>query len=334
MALNVCVLGCGELGSKHAAAWQARPDARVVAVYNRSPERRAAVAGKTGATPYDSYEKAVLHEGVDVVSVCVPNCLHAEMACFAMKHGRHVLCEKPIALTLDQADRMIETASDNGVTLSVALKRRGIARFLKYRQMVETGAFGGPIFMRFNDVRDVRPKLAMHQPEVNGGPVIDMGCHLFDVMRFITGCEPVDVFARGHIFGRGTQRLACLGENLAIDAANIDVGVEGGHLLSMLLCWGMPEGYPEGPEELIVGPQVTGRHIDSECRFELQYPDRLESFTDSDDETATAAPIEAMAEAITKRREAPLGTGEDGRIALRVSLAALESIRTGKLVRL
>lgn len=334
MSLEVAILGCGDLGSKHATAWQACADARVVAVYNRSEERRAAVAEMTGATPYDSFEAAVLHEGVDIVSVCVPNCLHAEMTCFAAQHGRHVLCEKPVALTLEQADRMIETAECNGVILSVAFKRRGIARFVKYREMVAAGEFGGPIFMRFNDVREVRPKLAMHQPEVNGGPIIDMACHLFDVMRFITGCDPVDVFARGHVFGRGTQRLACLGDNLAIDAANIDVGYEGGHHLSMLLCWGMPEGYPEGPEELVVGPHVTARHIESKCRFELQYADRLEQLADSDDEAAIAAPVSAMADAILGHRDGPLATGLDGRTALCVSLAALESIRTGALVRL
>jgi predicted dehydrogenase len=332
MSLNVCILGCGELGLQHVAAWQACRDASVVAVYNRSEERRARAAEMAGAVPYDSYEAAVLHEGVDIVSVCVPNCLHAELTCFAARHGRHVLCEKPIALTLPQADEMIDTARENGVTLAVAFKRRGITRCMRAREMVTSGAFGGPVFMRFNDVREVRPKLAMHQPNVNGGPVIDMACHLFDAMRFITGREPVEVLARGHVFGRGKPRLACLGEDLAIDAANIDVGFEAGNHLSMLLCWGMPEGYPETSEELIAGPEVTLRHTQRERRFEVQCADQLEQCDDSGDDCE--ATVNTLADAVLGRRESPLATGEDGREALRVSLAALESIRSGELVRL
>ena len=69
------------------------------------------------------------------------------------------------------------------------------ARYLKYREMIREGAFGGPVFVRVNDVREVRPKVAMHQPQVNGGPVIDLDCHLLDIMRFITGREAAGVYS-------------------------------------------------------------------------------------------------------------------------------------------
>lgn len=224
---------------------------------------------------------------------------------------------------------MIETAERNGVLLSTSFQYRGFARCVKFQRMIREVAFGSPIFVRFTDIREVRPKLAMHRKSMNGGPVIDMAGHFFDMMRFLTACEPVSVFARGHVFGKGKPRLAEV-EDFAIDAADIQVTMQDGHVLNVLVNWGMPEGFGGLTEELIVGPAMSAQTVGKEVR--IKSGAEAETWDASEgNPPGSSVRINDMAEAILHDRQ-PEVTGEDGRIALRMSLAALESIETGDVV--
>ncbi len=331
MGLKVCIVGCGDMGRNHANCWKLREDAEIVAVCDLIEDRRLRTAEETGATPYPDYRDAIMHEGVNAVSVCVPVCFHSAVSVFAAVSKRHILCEKPIALTLDQADAMIEAARTNNVLLSTSFQYRGFARMVRIRQLIRDGAFGGPIFARFTDIREVRPKLAMHRKSENGGPVIDMAGHYFDLMRWLTGCEPVSVYARGHIFGRGKERLASV-EDFAIDAADITVEMTGGHVLNALVNWGMPEGFGGISEELIVGPECSIRTQTGQT--EVRLVGRQETW-DANEGNPPGSSVRTndFAESIIRGRQ-PEVTGQDGRIALQVSLAALRSIETGEVVRL
>jgi predicted dehydrogenase len=332
MKLNVAIIGCGDMGRNHATQWQAVEDAQIAAVSDPLDERRDKMVEDTGAAGYPEWKDAILHEGVNVVSVCTPVCCHSEIGVFAAEHGRHVLCEKPIALTLDQADEMIRAAKENNVLLSTSLQYRGFARNARYRRLIREGAFGGPIFVRYMDIREVRPKIAMHRKSMNGGPIIDMAGHYFDTMRYLTGEEPVSISAQGHVFGRGKERLASV-DDFAVDAAEILVKMTGGHVLSAFINWGMPEGFKGfGGEEYIVGPVMSARlQGDEVC---LRYPDREETFSAKEgNPPGSSVRINDLAAAIREGRQ-PEVTGEDGRIALSVSLAALESIETGEVVKL
>lgn len=331
MQFKVCIIGCGDMGKNHAKAWNAREDAQVVSVADPLEDRRTALAESAGATAYASNDDAILHEGVNVVSVCTPVCFHSEISCFAAKHGRHVLCEKPLALTLEQADEAIACAKENGVCLSTSLQYRGNPRYVKIREMFEQGAFGGPIFARFADVREVRPKVAMHRKSMNGGPIVDMAGHYFDLMRYFTGEEPVRVYAQGNLYGKGKQRLAGI-DDLEIDAAAIEVTMSGGHVLSVFVNWGMPEGYGGYGDEIVMGPVMSVRPVDG--KIEALYADkRKETIELEPGSPGPTVRINSLIAAI--RGEGPIEvSGEDGRVALSVSLAALESIRTGKPIEL
>lgn len=329
--LNVCIIGCGDMGRTHAAGWKLREDAEIVAVSDPLEDRRTQMAENTGATPYPTYQDAILHEGVNVVSVCVPVCFHSEVSCFAMRNRRHVLCEKPLALTMEQADEMVRTAKETGMLLSTSFQYRGYARNVRYRKLFQEGAFGGPIFVRYSDVREVRPKLAMHRRSMNGGPVIDMAGHYFDFIRFITGEEPVSVFARGHVFGKGTARLASV-EDFAIDAADVQVTMTGGHVLNVFVNWGMPEGYSGFGEEVVIGPKLSARATSDGIEV-LSHNWKETWDTKIGNPPGSSVRINDLAEAIIEGRQ-PEVTGDDGRAALKISLAALESIETGNVIKL
>lgn len=331
MELKVGIIGCGDMGRNHANVWKAREDARIVAVCDILEDRRDKMAGDTGAVAYDNYKEALLHEGLSAISICTPVCFHSEIGCFAAEHGIHVLSEKPMALTLEQADAMIAAAKANGVQLSTSFQYRGMPKYAKWRELFQAGAFGGPVVARFADVREVRPKIAMHKKSMNGGPIIDMAGHYFDLMRFVTGEEPIAVYGRGHVYGRGKQRLAEV-DDFAIDAATIEVSMTGGHILSVFVNWGMPEGYAGYGDEIIMGPAMSARPVDG--KLELLWADKKkEEIELTGGLPGSTVRINGLVDAI--RGVAPLEvSGVDGRIALSVSIAALESIETGAVVKL
>jgi predicted dehydrogenase len=182
------------------------------------------------------------------------------------------------------------------------------------------------------DVREVRPKRAMHQRSLNNGPVLDMAPHFFDLARHFTGQEATQVFAAGHVFARGKGRVRDIPDGeLAVDAAEIQVRYGGGHVLSLLLAWGMPEAFPGIHGSQIVGPD--GAAYSSKGGFEIVVNGEKETVPGGVTGGGPEPRVNNLAEAIQGR--APLEvTGEDGREALRVSLAAFQSIETGRVIPL
>ncbi len=324
--LKVCVIGCGDMGSQHAKAWNARDDSEVVAVFDPIEERANALSKEIGAQAYGTYQEAIENDQVAAVSVATPTCFHAEIAVFAASRGRHVLCEKPLAARLEDAEAMIRTAQKNNVLLGTSLQVRDFGHHRRLKEVVDSGRFGAPLFVRFVDLRDVRPKPAMHRRSMNNGPVLDMACHYFDFMRYLARSEPASVFATGHVFGKGKAKLAGI-DDLAIDAADIQVRYENGHVLSAYINWGMPEGCENITTELYASPVSVAHTYDGKLKIaaggaeetvEMEFKgpvDRIDNF-------ARAVQGQALLEI----------KGEDGLVALKVSLAAFESIETGRAV--
>ena len=327
---KVAIIGCGDMGGRHATAWQLREDAEIVAVFDIDQERCQALAAKTGALASTTLAEAIETSQADVVSVCTPVCFHAEISCYALKKGCHVLCEKPIALTAAQADQMVDTAASYQRKLGVSYQYRGFSKYLKYREIFQSGRFGGPIFSRFVDVREVRPKTAMHRQSANGGPLIDMAGHFFDGMSFITGKLPRRVYARGHLYGKGKPRLTGISD-LALDAAEITVDYEGGHVLSAFVNWGMPEGFKTVSREAITGPAGMVRLAGDQ--LEADFLDGRETFPLSENPVGPAVRIADLIHAI-QHDTTPEVSGVVGRRALHVCLATLESVKTGRPVEL
>lgn len=327
---GIAIIGCGMMGRNHATQWSKRKDAKVVAVYDVDRERADGLAEEYGAVVWGSCEEAINAQGVGIVSICTPVCFHPEIAIRAAKAGRHILCEKPIALTLKDADAMIGAARKAGVFFSVSYQYRGQSKNCLYKEMVKDGRIAGPLFARYVDCREVRPKLAMHEAKMNGGPVIDMAGHFFDLMRFITGAEPISVYASGHVLGKGKPRLEPVGEH-SVDAAEIQVRYLGGHVLSVFVHWGLPERTKTFGHEYLSTAECVIKYETGQVTVEqgsqaIVY--RLEP-----DPEGSSATIDWLIKAISGD-PSRMVSGEDGRRALSVSLGALESIRTGRRVAL
>ena len=340
--LGVAIIGCGDMGTKHAVAWNSRSDAKIVAVCDRNADRAKALSTLYDARRYDRWEDAIEQDDVNVVSVCVPACDHRDVSVAAACAARHILCEKAMALTLEQADEMIAAAESNKVQLSICHQYRSLSRFRIMKRLIDEGRLGTPLFIRFAEMREVRPKLAMHRRSLNGGPFHDVTGHLFDLTRYLTGCEAESVTAVGNVFGQGKERLRTV-TDFGIDTAEVQVRFHAGHCLSIGLNWGLPENTPGHCHELVHGPMGM---IYSE---DAAQPDRflgdvsetvrivikdasgtMQLDCDRDSDGPHACIVE-LVEAIEKGTPSQF-SGHEGRAALRLILASLKAVETGKIV--
>jgi predicted dehydrogenase len=330
---KVCVAGCGALGTIHAKTWAKREDAKVVAVADLNIDSARKLAKELECEAYSNFKDAVMHDGVNVVSVCTPTAFHPEISCFAMENGKDVLCEKPIALSIEEAKRMMECSEKTGKKLGISFQKRDAAFSKKCRELYQNGVFGKAIHLVCSGCAEVRPKKAMHSVKLNGGPVIDLLCHHTDILAFITGETPQSVFAAGDIFAADKNWIPDP-ENLAVDAATVTVKYSGGSVLSYYINWGLPSGLKAGPEgrcEIFYGSNAYA--VNSDGNLKIVHADREETFNLAPVEFAPPGRIDELVEAINNNKPMSAGAPE-GLMALKVSLAALESIKTGEAVKI
>lgn len=333
--LGICVVGAGAMGAQHAEGWRAVEEARLIAVADVDAERAQRFVEEYGfASWFTDYREAIALDEVDVVSVCTPAFYHPEVTLFAAQHGKHILCEKPIALTLKGADQMIEAARSHGVKLSVGFQLRRSRRTEELRKRIQGGELGRPVMFRRNisaPIRTTVGKPAMHDMRRgNGGPVVDICCHFFDLLRVILNAEPARVTAHGFVFAEGRKELRGI-EEVAPDTAAILIEYNSGDLGVITITWGLPPGVQGGNMEDILGPEGAIVLTSNEIRVIKEGGETQRIISPQENEKAQE--IRDFARAILEDIE-PEVTGEDGRIALRVSLAALESMRSGGPVSL
>jgi predicted dehydrogenase len=169
----------------------------VVAIASRERERADAAASKLGvARSHGSYEDLLADPDVDAVYIPLPNHLHAEWTIAAARAGKHVLCEKPLAMTAADAERMIEVCEAEGVLLMEAFMYRLHPTWVAVRELVASGRIGElraiqSWFSYFND----DPTNIRNIVEAGGGALFDIGCYSVNLSRMLFGAEPVRVQA-------------------------------------------------------------------------------------------------------------------------------------------
>ena len=342
MKLNIAIIGCGDTGNKHASAWKTYNDINIVAVCDKNIQRANLLAKKYGANVYTSWQNAVAQKNVDIVSVCLPICFHRDVTVTSATLGKHILCEKAMALSLEEANDMIRASKKYNVRLLVCHQYRGISRFKVMKGLIKKGLLGYPLNMRFTEMREVRPKLEMHELHKNGGPLHDFTGHLFDLARYLTDSEAINIVANGTINGKNKKRLKTISK-FGIDTAELLARFDGGHSLSIGLSWGLPENTPGHSQELIYGPNGMIYSYDPENtnRFIGDLSDSVQvimkdshgiSYFDCDkDNDGPHVCISELIDAIKEDKPSQFD-GNQGREALNLIIASLRAIKTGELV--
>jgi predicted dehydrogenase len=168
----------------------------LVGIASRSPEKASAAAGRWGCRAYASYEELLAEPSIEAVYIPLPNHLHAEWTVRALEAGKHVLCEKPLALSVGEVDLIAEAAARSGRQVLEAFMYRHAARWRRAVDLVAAGAIGEPRVVRVGFAFSVPTDLTNIRfvREAGGGIVWDMGCYATSMARGMLGREPTEVF--------------------------------------------------------------------------------------------------------------------------------------------
>ncbi len=207
--VNVGLVGSGFVGDLHHAAFKGWVrEAEVTAV--ASPHNAAAFAQAHGIpTAYRDYREMLKDKSIAVIDIGIPNDLHCEVTVAAAKAGKHVIIEKPLCVTLEQADEMIEACQKAGVLLMYAEELLFAPKYVRVKTLIEEGAIGEPFLAKQSEEHP-----GPHMPwfwDVNrsgGGVLLDMGCHSIEYTRWILGkpkVKSVTAFMGTYIHQNRTQ---------------------------------------------------------------------------------------------------------------------------------
>jgi len=185
LPLKFAVIGCGAIGARHLAVLAAEPSARLVAICDTDLARCKHFSQMYGNVPYfTSHEELLRHSDAAVCNVCTPHALHAPMAIAAARAGKHVLVEKPMALSSRDAERMIAAAQGHHVRLMVVKQNRYNAAVLAATAAIREGALG-PILMVQTTVLWHRPERYYSQSPWRGRADLDGGALWTQVSHFV-----------------------------------------------------------------------------------------------------------------------------------------------------
>jgi predicted dehydrogenase len=202
--IGVGVIGCGFVGrGAHVPALSAIEEARLVAVADADASRLGKVVQKYQVkSSYPDYKDLVRDSAVDAVVVAVPTPLHVKASMAAIEAGKHVLCEMPLAPTLEEADAMIEAAERKGVYLMPGLNFRFTPNYVKAKAMIGAGEIGNPtavLYREFIPARDLASQWPLGswvwKVEESGGPLFTLSVWSIDLVRWLLGTEITEVHA-------------------------------------------------------------------------------------------------------------------------------------------
>ncbi|WP_026962608.1 Gfo/Idh/MocA family protein [Alicyclobacillus herbarius] len=302
------------------------PNVSIQALADANHERGREAQARYGGELYTDYQKLLQREDIDAVVVCSENALHAEMVVAAAEAGKHVLCEKPIAITLEDAHRMIDACRRHEVTLQIAFPVRFNTPIRQLKDTVDAGRLGRIVAIRGTN-HGQNPGGWFVNPELSGGgAVMDHTVHVIDIMRWLLQSEVREVYAEV-----GTRFSDLATDDCGILLLEFDNGVIASHDPS----WSRPKTYPTWGDvtlEVIGTRGVTtvdafAQHLQVYRNGHGGYQHAF--FGDSMDAALIADFVDCVANGC-----APSISGEDGLRALEVALAAYESAQTGRPVRL
>ena len=311
--LGVAVIGTGFWGRNHARVFKELEETELLAVCDINAERAKNVAKQFGVRAYTSMGKLLKNKDIEAVSICVWSLNLAKETLKALKAGKHVLVEKPMATNVKQAEKLLETAEEEGLHLSVGFLMRFIPGIQHMKNAIEDKTIGNLVC--------ATAKRVSEWPERIGdvGVVKDTAIHDIDITRYLFGEEPIAVYAK-----TGSMKYKKFE-----DYAQIMLTFEGGKSAFIESNWLTPYKtrtlVVTGSKAIMKLDYITQELTIEDAkktiqpRYPWQEPLKLE--------------LQHFANCILKK-EKPLITGTDGLKALQIAEAALKSSATGRAVKL
>jgi UDP-N-acetyl-2-amino-2-deoxyglucuronate dehydrogenase len=334
------IVGCGVISSTHGKAITAAPDAELIATCDIIPERAEKCAETYGAAAwYTDYNEMMKRDDIDVVSICTPSGLHLEVAEAAAKAGKHVFSEKPIEITKERIDRMIQVCKDSGVKLGCVFQMRTFANNKLARQIIGEGKLGKMVlcdaYMKYYRSPEYYKSADWRGTwELDGGgALMNQGVHGIDLLLFMANSDVESVVAQADHLVRDI-----VVEDTAVAILQFKNGafgvIEGTTSVNPARKARFELHGNDGSIVLEEGKIITWKVPDVE---QPEAPGETSGSGHDDPKAITATGhvflVQDMCEAILNDRD-PYITGESARKAVDLILAIYESAKTGKRVYL
>ena len=200
--IGVCVIGAGRAGMIHAVNFAGNvPGARLLAIVDPVEDAARTACGELGISlSYRGYEQALENKAIDAYIIAVPTIFHKDIAVAAALAGKHILCEKPMAMTVAECDDMIAASEKGGGVLQIGFMRRFDQSYARAKEILDSGAVGDVVMVRSNTRGPSVPQPWMYDIRKSNGPLAEVNSHDIDTLRWFTGSEFSSVYAVGGNF--------------------------------------------------------------------------------------------------------------------------------------
>lgn len=340
--IKIGIIGCGKITEvRHAPEYFDNPNCEITALFDVAPEKAEAISRLYGGKVYDSVE-ALLASDVDAVSVCVANRFHAEISIQALKAGKHVLCEKPMATTPEDCEAMVAAAKESGKYLMIGQNQRLAKAHVKAKELLDSGEMG--------EVLAFETHFAHPGPEgwtgsanswffdkrmAQFGAMADLGVHKTDLLYYLTGKKVVKTSATiTTVDKRYPDGSLIQVDDNAFAIYTLETGAVG----TMHVSW-TNYGSENNSTKLYCKKGVVRLYDDPEYSLIVEKPDgtvvpyALDKLTSNKDQTSggrtATGVIDAFIDCIKDGHE-PEISGESAMHAMKVIFANQKSSQTGK----
>ncbi len=333
--VNVAVVGCGIFGEVHAATYAGFEDANLVAVCDVDAERAADFAERFDCRACTSVAEIAADEAIEAVSVVTPDCDHREVCVELARSGKHMLIEKPLATSVEDADAIALAVDETGVTAMIDFHNRYHPAILVAKARLDRGEMGKPqvMYARLSDRIEVATEWLSWAGR--SGPEWFLGSHLVDVARVLFGKQPRRVFADARKDVLAARGIDCY------DSVQMHLSYDDG-MATLETSWIIPNAWPMVCD-FYVSLQTT------EARADIDMSNQGATIVDDGrydrpflfghtpmgraDFGFMSYPIRDFVRAVQSGQPAPC-TIDDGLDNVRIIAAAMESIQTGQVVEL
>lgn len=341
---GIGIIGCGKIAQvRHIPEYAENPDAKLVGFYDINQQRAEELAKKYGAKAYASVEELLADENIDAVSICVANHAHAEVTIKALEAGKDVLCEKPMATTMEDCEAMVATAKKTGKKLMIGQNQRLAKAHAKAKKLIDEGWIGNVLTFRTTfghggpetwSVDPGKNTWFFDKTKAAMGAMADLGIHKTDLIQFLLGQKVVKVSAEVTTLDKTDAN----GNLIQVDDNAICIyTMENGVIGTMTASWTFYG--PEDNSTVLYGTKGIMRIYDNpDFAIEIFTKDGEKIYMDveaiqTNDNQTKSGIIDLFMECLTEDKE-PEISGENVLSAMRAVFGALQSAKEGRTINL
>lgn len=342
--INIGVIGCGKIAQiRHLPEYAENTDCKIRALFDTNFERASNIAKQYDAIAYNTVDELLQDQMIDAVSVCAANNAHAEISIKALKAGKHVLCEKPMATTIEDCEEMVRVAKERGKYLMIGQNQRLTKAHEKAKELIKSGMIGKVLTFRTvfghcgPETWSIDPGITswfFDKKRAAMGAMADLGVHKTDLIQYLVGGKIVETRAVVTTLDKRGPDGAFIGvDDNAICIYTMDNGIIG----TMTASWsyyGAEDNSTvlygtEGIMKIYQNPDFSIEIITKKGERILYDMEQIQT---NDNQTKSGV-IDVFIEALINKQE-PIISGESVLSAMRAVFASIESSEKNLTIRI